>query len=63
VGFDLWVLWVSWWILCVWISVFVGIFGDGGGSVYVAVVGLVVVVAMLFVVVGCGFDLFFYLSL
>ena len=56
-------LWVSWWILCVWISVFVSIFGDGSGGVYVAVV----VVAMPFVVVGCGSDLvfvlFFYLSL
>ena len=36
-GLNLWVLWVSQWILCVWILVFVGIFNDGGGGVYVAV--------------------------
>ena len=50
--FGLWVLWVSRWILCVWIWVFVCIFGDDGGGVCAAAVGLVVVVTLFFVVGG-----------
>ena len=52
-GLDLWVFWVAWRILCVWIWVFVGIFGDDGGGVCVMVVGLMVVVIVFFMVGGC----------